>query len=675
MNEFIQRLKQRKLVQWAVAYVAAAFALLQGLDIVANRFDLPSQTIRLVILAMIVGFFVTLILAWYHGERGQQKVSGRELLIIGLVLAIGGGILWRFAAISAAMTTNATSGNEQSGAGVAAIPVKSIAVLPFENLSEDKSNTYFADGMQDEIITRLAKIGELKVISRSSTLRYRSKAENVAEIGRQLGVAHVVEASVQKAGERIRINVQLIEAQSDEHLWAELYDRHLTDIFAVQSELATRIAASLQATLNGAERKAVAQKPTSNLEAYDAYLHGLDLFLRPGQTEENQRKAATLFAEATKLDPQFALAWAALSQANASLYFLQFDTSAARKEAARVATEKATQLDPSAIETLLANAYYRYHVERDYEGARLLFQKIQREAPSNSEALTALARIARRESRWNDSVRLYEQAAKLNPRDTYLCTDRAWTFTMLRQFAASAEMLARALEIAPDDPEVLVTKVKLLQATGDLTGARVVLARIPPDATGGQAEGLLVTQLLWEGNYEEAVRTLESWIERQKTTVPDDVYFSQITLGDAQSLAGKKEKAQEPYLAAKAGFERLRQEQPESPFVATGLAFAEAGLGNKEAALREAERAVSLLPAEKDPVFGPGMEENLAAVEAHFGELERAFARVERLLTTPYGAFPITLTSLRLDPIWIPLRQHPRFQALVAGPEPKTIYE
>jgi TolB-like protein len=317
------------------------------------------------------------------------------------------------------------------------VSAKSIAVLPFENLSEDKANAFFTDGVQDEIITRLAKIGELRVISRTSTQRYKTRPPNLSEIAKELGVSHLVEGTVQRAGERVRINVQLIRAANEGHLWAEIYDRNLTDIFAVQSELATRIAESLQATLSGAERKAVAEKPTSNPAAYDAYLRGIALFSRPGQTEENLRKAAESYGEATRLDPNFAQAWAALSQVDASLYFLQFDTTAARKEAARDAAENAKRLNPSAIETLLAGAYYRYHVERDYAGARVLFEKIQREAPNNSDALTALARIARRESRWNDSVRLYEQAALLNPRDSYLCTDRAWTFSMLRQFAAS----------------------------------------------------------------------------------------------------------------------------------------------------------------------------------------------------------------------------------------------
>jgi TolB-like protein/class 3 adenylate cyclase/Flp pilus assembly protein TadD len=566
---------------------------------------------------------------------------------------------------------------EQSPAAADSLPIpeKSVAVLPFENLSQDQENAYFVDGMQDEVITRLAKIGELRVISRTSTQRYKTRPSNVGEIARELGVAHLVEGTVQRVGDRVRINVQLIRVANEGHLWAEIYDRNLTDIFAVQTELATRIAQSLQATLSGAERKAVAEKPTTNLAAYDAYLRGIDFFSRPGQTEENQRKAAESFAEAVRLDSEFAQAWASLSQANGSLFFLQFDTSAARKEAAHLAAETATRLSPSSPETLLANAYYRYHVERDYDGARLLFEKIQREMPSNSDALTALARIARRQSRWKQSIHLYEQAAELNPRDAYLFMDRAWTFSMLRQFAASADMITRALAIKPDDAEVLVSKVKLLQTTGDLPGARTVLARIPSGAASGQADGLRVTQALWERNYNEAVRLLETRLTKQESESPGEVMFSQVLLGDARSLAGDREGAKQAYLAAKAGLEAQREDQPQSPFVASNLAFTEAGLGNKEGALREAERAVALLPAAKDPVFGPGMEEALAGVEAQVGESERAIARLERLLITPYGAFPLTQATLRLDPTWDPLRAHPRFKELVESPVAKTMYE
>jgi tetratricopeptide (TPR) repeat protein len=476
-------------------------------------------------------------------------------------------------------------------------------------------------------------------------------------------------------GDRVRINVQLIRAANESHLWAEIYDRNLTDIFAVQSELATRIADSLQATLSGSERKALREKPTSNLAAYDAYLRGIDLYSRAGQTEENERKAVDAYAEAVRLDPQFAQAWAALSEVNASLYFRQVDTSTARKEAARTAMETATRLNPSAPETHLANAYYRYHVERDYEGARLLFEKLQHEMPSNSDALTALARIARRQSRWTESVRLFENATQLNPRDVRLFMDRAWTFSMLRQYAATGDMIAQAVAINPDDPEVLVTKVRFLQWTGDLPAAGAVLTRLPPDSAGGQAAGVHYSQLFWERRFDDAVKLLEAQISKEKTESPAQVPNSQLLLGDVLSLTGNKEGARQSYLVAKGGFETLRQEQPQSPFVAASLGFAEAGLGNKEAALREAERAVSLLPAAEDPVFGPRMEESLAAIEAQVGESERALTRIERLLTTPYGAFPITQAELRLDPTWDPLRSHPRFKTLVEGPEPKTLYK
>ena len=253
--------------------------------------------------------------------------------------------------------------------------------------------------------------------------------------------------------------------------------------------------------------------------------------------------------------------------------------------------------------------------------------------------------------------------------------DRAWTFSMLRKYASTADMVAQALGISPDDPEVLVTKVKHLQTTGDLPAARAVLARLPAGSAGGQSDGLRFSQLLWERRFDEAAGLMETQIAKEKSESPEEVSNSQVLLGDARALDGNTEGAKEAYLAAKAGLEVLRQEQPESPFLAANLAFTEAGLGNKEAALREAERAVSLLPASQDPVFGPGMEEVLAAIEAQVGESERAITRIERLLTTPYGAFPLNQVALRLDPTWDPLRQHPRFKAIVEGPEPKTIYE
>ena len=554
-------------------------------------------------------------------------------------------------------------------------PDKSIAVLPFENRSEDKANAYFADGIQDEILTRLSKIADLKVISRTSTQQYQSRPANLREIAKQLGVTNFLEGSVQKVGERVRINVQLIRAGANDHLWAEIYDRNLADIFAVQSEVATAIASTLQLKLTGHERTAVAQKPTDNLAAYDAYLRGLDLSSRPSQALEDQIKAADQFEKAVRLDPRFAQAWAALSQVDSYLYILrQVAGGSQRAERARSAAETATRLDPSSPETLLANAYYRYLVQRDYQSARVLFEKIHEQVPSNSQALVALARVARRQNRWKDSLRLFEEAAKLNPRDISLLTDRAKTFTMLRQPAAAHEMIDRALAINPDDFELLVVKARLFQWESNLPAAKSVLDKLASKPQTDHVVRVQVDHLVLNRSYEEAETLLLGTLAKSGSRTDLEQAYFRAFLGRVQSLAGKKEKAQQTYLEAKSELEAVQREQPTSPWVAGLVGSVEAGLGNKEAALREGERGVSLWPASEDPVYGPAAEENLAGIEALVDEPDRALALIERLVTTPYGDYPLNQAGLRLDPTWDRLRSHPRFKAIVEGPEPKTIY-
>ena len=544
-------------------------------------------------------------------------------------------------------------------------------MLPFENLSEDKTNAYFVDGMQDEVITRLAKIGELRVISRTSTQRYRTRSANLAEIARELGVSHLVEGTVQRVGDRVRINVQLIRAVNEGHLWAEVYDRNLTDIFAVQSELASAIANSLQLTLTGREREAVTQKPTNNLAAYDAYLRGIDLSSRPGQNPADEKKAAEAFEEAVRIDPQFADAWARLARQCASIFFLQFDATPARQERARVAAETATRLAPASPETLLANAYYRYHVLHDYAGARDLFEKLRGELPSSSEAIEALARIARRQSRWNDSLRLFEEAEKLNPRDAHLFMDRAWTFSMVRNYPDTRRMIERAEAILPEDADVLENKATYFHWRGDLKAARPVVERIKDWATRFNIE---ITQLVLERRYPEAARLLEEKLSKLEPGSQERGNHLEW-LGSIRLVAGDPEGAKRAFLEAKPLLEKLRLEQPASRWVSQSLASVEAGLGNKEAALREAERGVQVATAADDPVFAPAVEENAAAIEAQLGEADAAITRIERLLSLAYGAFPLTQARLRIDPAWDPLRSHPRFKALVEGPEPKTVYQ
>ena len=680
-RNFFAELKRRNVYRVAVAYAVVAWLLIQIATQTFPFFDIPNWAVRLVVLLLALGFPIALVLAWAF-----------ELTPQGIQLTTGAadeprrtrmrrGFFWSLVALGAVagLLLSVYFVRQRSAAPVATAVYppgkRAVAVLPFENLSEDKANAYFADGMQDEIITRLAKVGDLKVISRTSTLPYRTKPEKLSEIGRQLGVGHVVEGSVQRIADRVRINVQLIETATDEHLWAELYDRNVADVFEMQSEVATKIASSLQAKLSGREQKAMAEKPTENMAAYDAFLRGIDFDSRPGQTEDDQKKAIELFDEAVRLDPQFSQAWAAVAKTHASLYFLQIDASAARKEAARKAVEAATKLDPTGSETLLATAYYRYHIERDYNGARELFEKFEREVPNSSEATEALARIARRQSRWKESLRLYEQATRLNPRDPHLFMDRCWTFSMLRMHRETMDMIDRALAIVPDDTDVLMNKVKALQVVGDVAGARAVLETVRgQEGTDPTALDTRLAQLYLERRFPEAVQLLEARLVAIGPRVTFDSAGSRHFLGLLRSLAGDTEGARRAYLEAKEQLEIVQREQPRNHLLVSMLGSVEAGLGNKEAALREGERAMTLMPASEDAVYGPIAEETLAAIEARVGEPERALARIERLLTTPYGAYPLTQPTLRIDPVWDPLRQHPRYKAIVEGPEPKTIY-
>ena len=317
-------------------------------------------------------------------------------------------------------------------------PEKSIAVLPFENRSEDKANAYFADGIQDEILTRLSKIADLKVISRTSTQQYQSKPANLREIAKQLGVANILEGSVQKAADQVRVNVQLVNAQTDSHLWADTYDRKLTDIFGVESEIAKAIAESLQAKLTGGEQRALAVKPTNNSEAYDAYLRGLAFEAR---TSTGVEKAIGFFERAVQLDPAFAVAWARLSRANAQVYFGGLDRTTARRDAAERALNTAQKLQPSSPETLLAQAYYQYWVLRDYELAKATFGRVRELLPGSSDVPGALAIIARRQGHWDESVAYWEQTLALDPRNTEWLANAADTYAMLRQFPAALKTL------------------------------------------------------------------------------------------------------------------------------------------------------------------------------------------------------------------------------------------
>src|SRR5438477_4802462 len=402
-----------------------------------------------------------------RGKKWVQRNPTSALLAASLIAlaAAAGWIVWKSEFIRQPVTNG-------------------VAVLPFENLSPDPDNTYFAEGIQEEILTRLASIADLKVISHTSTQHYQSKPRNLSQIAKQLGVANVLEGSVQKVADQVRVNVQLINAQTDSHLWAESYDRNLTEMLGVESEIAKRIAESLQAKLTSREEEALAVKPTNNPEAYDAYLRGLAFEIRsmsgslPSSSSRGLEEKATRFYErAVQLDSNFAIAWARLSRMDSSNYF-DSGTDVTRRDAAKRALEKAQKLQPNSPETLLALGYYQYQVLRDYGPARTTFGRISKTLPGSSEVLMALGRVARREGHWNESIAYHEQALALDPRNVELLIGAAWTYGPLRQFARALKIYDRALDIRPNDPDVTAGKATIYQAQVNLPDVGGLLVEV-----------------------------------------------------------------------------------------------------------------------------------------------------------------------------------------------------
>jgi TolB-like protein/Tfp pilus assembly protein PilF/class 3 adenylate cyclase len=550
------------------------------------------------------------------------------------------------------------------------VPEKSIAVLPFENRSEDKANAYFAAGIEDEILTRLCNIADLKVISRTSTRQYQSKPGNLSEIAKQLGVAHILEGSVQKSGDAVRVNVQLIKAANDSHLWADTYDRILTDIFEVQSEIAKRIAESLQAKLTGREEQALAIKPTNNVEAYDNYLRGLAFFVRGAYSIDLMLKAIDFYERAVQLDPKFALAWARLSRAHAVVYFFPFDATSARSDAARKALENAQKLQPNSPETVLALGYYQYHVLRDYGSAKTTFERVSKMLPGSGEVPTALCFIARREGHWDESIAYFEQALALDPRNVESLTEAAVTHTELRQFPAALKLFDRALDIAPNDPDLMAYKASIYQGEGNLQEAAKLLSEVNAQTPSSRVFLIKITALRLERNLGEAIRLLQARQTQFHFAAEFDKGVNQLSLAWTQRLNGDTAGAKVTAEQARNTLEPLCNDQPQNGFFLGVLSLANALLGEKEAALKEAERAAMLWI--KDRLWGPASEELLAVIQMWVGEnSSRAISTLTRLLQTPgsswiygYGRTPVTPALLRLDPVWDPLRADPAFRKL-----------
>jgi serine/threonine protein kinase/Tfp pilus assembly protein PilF len=545
-----------------------------------------------------------------------------------------------------------------------------VAVLPFENLSADPDNAYFADGIQGEILTRLASIADLKVISRTSTQQYQSKPTNLREIAKQLGVANIVEGSVQKVADKVRVNVQLINPQTDAHLWAESYDRKLTDVFAVESEIAKRIAESLRAKLTGREEQVIAAKPTNDLEAYDAYLRGLAYTQKTYPTSANILGAQKYFREAVRLDPTFALGWALLSYVDARGYITQsVQPTVALREEARQAAETALTLQPNLGEAVVAKGAYHYWILKDYDTAVRYFEQARQLLPNSSRIPELLAYVARRRGQWDRSKAYFNEAERLDPRDVNLLTQQATTDIALRRFPEALRKLDQVLDITPDDVDTLVTKATIAQAEGNLPRAAALLAPLHPGVDDSGAVETQVYQAILERRPAQIISRLKEILAKPDPALGYINGELRFWLGWAQDVAGDHAAAQETWRQVRRELEPFLKEQPDNYTLIGDLALTNMGLGNKAAVLALSERAIAVNPIEKDAIVGPIPIEILARVAARMGEPDRAIAALQKLLSIPYAGalgagIPLTPALLRLDPMFDPLRNDPRFQKL-----------
>jgi len=686
-RNFFSELKRRNVYKVAVAYAIVAWLLIQVATQVFPFFEIPNWAVQLVVLVMVIGFPIALVLSWAfeitpEGIKREEEVdrrvvrkTGRKLTALVVVFAglATGLMVFRFLRSQPAVE------KANHGAVMTEIESKSIAVLPFENRSEDKANAYFADGIQDEILTRLSKIADLKVISRTSTQHYKSAPENLSEIAQQLGVAHILEGSVQKSGDAVRVNVQLIKAANDSHLWADTFDRKLTDIFSVESEVAKAIADQLRAKLTGQEEQVIAAKPTDNPEAYDAYLRGLAYTLKAGaNTTVNALGAQKYLREAVRLDPKFALAWALLSRVDSLGYStLNLQPTVALREEARQAAETALSLQPNLGEAVLAKGHYHYSCLRDYDTAVRYFEQARPLLPNSSRISESLAYVTGGLGQWERSESYFNEAERLDPRNAFLLAQHALSYMELRRFPDALRKFDQVLNITPDDVDTLAYKAAIFQAEGDLPRAAALLAPLHPNADQILALEAQICQAILERRPAPIISRLKEILAKPDPALGYINGELRFWLSWAQEVAGDHAAAQESWKQARSELEPFLRQQPENWVLIGDLALTNMGLGDKTAAFAFVEKAIAVNPIEKRPLDGPGSIEILARVSAKMGEPERAVGALQKLLSTPYESplnaanVPLTPALLRLDPMFDPLRGDPRFQKLVASPTPK----
>jgi TolB-like protein/Tfp pilus assembly protein PilF len=674
-------LKRRNVYKVAAAYAVVSWLVIQIATQVFPFFEIPNWAVRLVVLLLILGFPIALVLSWAfeitpEGIKRESEIApgksithhtGRKIVGLTIVVAVIAAALLAFQLLRHKAGTSAVSvPKTEVGQPSQTVPEHSIAVLPFDNLSDDKSNAYFAEGIQDEILTRLSKIAALKVISRSSTTKYNSAPDNLRDVGRQLGVANLLEGSVQKIGNAVHVNVQLIRAATDEHLWAESYNRTLNDVFGVEGEVATAIAEQLNAKLTGTEQKAVTNKPTQNTTAYDAYLRGLSLE-HNDYSYSTALQVAADYAEAVRLDPQFALAWSRLTETRSFLHFNSISPATNTAASVKEAADRAMALAPEAGESWLAQGSYRYRVLRDFESALTAYQEARKRLPNSAFAFECVGLVQRRLGRWQEAESNFNRALELDPRDVQLLSTMGNEFYLyLRRFEDALAVLNRALQISPDSAATRANKANVLLSAGRLTEAAEELARIPADSTDDWVVTARVQEALYQRQYDLAIQVAERKINSISAGQPFNAFtiWELIDAGYCYKWTGRSAEAQRSFMRA------IKELQPTAetgvPIDANGTptlpGLAYAGLGEKEKALEQAKQAVK--DYGNDAIARPPAESILAQIQGQVGETDAAISALPHLLEVPAG---LTVTDLKYSPLWDPLRSDPRFQKLSAG--------
>jgi len=656
MTGFFEELQRRKVYRVAAAYIIAAGFIIQIGSAIFPAWELPNWTLRLVVVLLLAGFPIALILAWAYDITPQgirATPAPRTHRRRNLVILVGIGVI--ASAVAGFFLFPRASGRSVE---------KSIAVLPFQSLSDEKENAYFADGIQDDILTNLSKIGDLKVISRMSVMSYRGDAlRNAREIGKALGVGALLEGSVRRAGNRVRVSVQLINANNDEHIWAEDYDRDLTDVFAIQTDLAQKIASALQAKLSPNEKERLDRRPTQNSDAYLLFIQAHDYANRPEHFRDDSLKAKELFEQAIKLDPKFAAAFAGLSMVESSIYH-SFEPTPARREKARLNADESLRLQPDLPEGHLALGFSYYYGDRDYERALAEFEIAKRDLPNDAQAYFAIGAIQRRQGKWAESNTNLEKAAALDPKNLSILFNLAYSYMALRNFEASKKTLDRAIAVAPQSLVTVGLKAYLaVVSRGDLTGAEKQIFSLPADL---DSNGLVTWARSWvlmlQRKFPEAFAVVQKFPGETLIIEGTPPLPKAFLEGTIQLLQGDKAKAQPALEHARLVSEQLLREAPDDPGRHAQHGLILAALDRRQEAIAEGKRAVELLPESQDAFDGPKSTAALAQIYAWTGESDEAFRLIDHLLSVPNG---LAISMLKLDPAWDPLRKDPRFQALI----------